>query len=86
MWLLDVNLPKKIGALLGEFGIEAHCADDRGWGGQRVQIGLGDSDLLALRGGVPPAVLWLPLLALAWLAPQLTPAAWQRRMRRIEEG
>jgi hypothetical protein len=33
MWLLDVNLPKKIGGLLGEFGIEAHSADDRGWGG-----------------------------------------------------
>jgi hypothetical protein len=32
MWLLDVNLPKKVGGLLGEFGIEAHCADDRGWG------------------------------------------------------
>jgi hypothetical protein len=30
MWLLDVNLPKKIGGLLGEFGIEAHCAGDRG--------------------------------------------------------
>ena len=33
MWLLDVNLPKKVGAFLGEFGIEAHCAGDRGWGG-----------------------------------------------------
>lgn len=33
MWLLDVNLPKKVGGLLGEFGIEAHCAGDRGWGG-----------------------------------------------------
>ena len=33
MWLLDVNLPKKIGGLLSEFGIETHCADDRGWGG-----------------------------------------------------
>ena len=32
MWLLDVNLPKKVGGLLGEFGIDAHCADDRGWG------------------------------------------------------
>ena len=32
MWLLDVNLPKKVCGLLGEFGIEAHCADDRGWG------------------------------------------------------
>jgi len=33
MWLLDVNMPKKIGPLLGELGIEAHSADDRGWGG-----------------------------------------------------
>ena len=32
MWLLDVNLPKKIVGLLGEFGIEAQTADDRGWG------------------------------------------------------
>ncbi len=33
MWLLDVNLPKKIGGFLGELGIEACSADDRGWGG-----------------------------------------------------
>ena len=33
MWLLDVNLPKRIAKLLGEFGIEARCADDQGWGG-----------------------------------------------------
>lgn len=33
MWLLDVNLPKKIGPLLGEWGIEARSADDQGWGG-----------------------------------------------------
>jgi hypothetical protein len=33
MWLLDVNMPKKIGSLLGKFEIEAHNADDRGWGG-----------------------------------------------------
>jgi hypothetical protein len=26
MWLLDVNMPKKVGSLLGEFGIEAHSA------------------------------------------------------------
>ena len=26
---------------------------------------------------LPGRLLWLPLLALAWLAPQLTPAAWQ---------
>src|ERR1035441_8746073 len=32
MWLLDGNVPKKIGGLLGEFGIEAHSAVDRGWG------------------------------------------------------
>jgi hypothetical protein len=32
MWLLDVNMPKKVGSLLGEFEIEAHTADDRGWG------------------------------------------------------
>lgn len=31
MSLLDVNLPKKFGQLLGEFGIDAHNADDRGW-------------------------------------------------------
>lgn len=33
MWLLNVNIPKKVGSLLGELGIEAHSADDRGWGG-----------------------------------------------------
>ncbi len=33
MWLLDVNLPKKVGSLLAEFGIEARGADDGGWGG-----------------------------------------------------
>jgi len=33
MWLLDVNMPKKVGGLLGEFKIEAHAAEDRGWGG-----------------------------------------------------
>lgn len=33
MWLLDVNTPKKLGRLLGKHGIEAHSADDRGWGG-----------------------------------------------------
>jgi predicted nuclease of predicted toxin-antitoxin system len=32
MWLLDVNTPKKLGGLLGNHGIEAHSADDRGWG------------------------------------------------------
>ena len=29
MWLLDVNLPKKISGLLCEFGIEAHGAGER---------------------------------------------------------
>jgi hypothetical protein len=33
MWLLDVNMPKAVGPFLSEFGIEAHSADDRGWGG-----------------------------------------------------
>ena len=33
MWLLDVNMPKKVGSVLGEFGIKAQSADDRGWGG-----------------------------------------------------
>jgi len=29
MWLLDVNMPKKVRSLLGEFGIKAQSADDR---------------------------------------------------------
>lgn len=33
MWLLDVNMPKKLAQLLGEFGIESYSADDKGWGG-----------------------------------------------------
>jgi len=33
MWLLDVNMPKKVASLLGEFAIKADSADDRGWGG-----------------------------------------------------
>jgi hypothetical protein len=33
MWLLDVNMPKKLAPLLGEFGIESYSADDKGWGG-----------------------------------------------------
>jgi hypothetical protein len=28
-----VNMPKQARTLLGEFGIIAHAADDRGWGG-----------------------------------------------------
>ncbi len=31
MWLLDVNMPKDVAGLLGEFGIEAHHAGSRGW-------------------------------------------------------
>jgi hypothetical protein len=33
MWLLDVHMPKKIAAVLGEFGIQAQTADARGWKG-----------------------------------------------------
>jgi hypothetical protein len=33
MWLLDVNMPKRVASLLGEFGIESDSADDKGWGG-----------------------------------------------------
>ena len=33
MWLLDVNLPKKIADVLGEFGIQAQSADAREWKG-----------------------------------------------------
>jgi predicted nuclease of predicted toxin-antitoxin system len=32
MWLLDVNMPKDVASLLGEFGIDAHHAASRGWG------------------------------------------------------
>jgi predicted nuclease of predicted toxin-antitoxin system len=31
MWLLDVNVPKKIAHVLGEFGIDAQTAESRGW-------------------------------------------------------
>jgi hypothetical protein len=31
MWLLDVNMPKKVASLLDEFGIESYSADDKGW-------------------------------------------------------
>ena len=31
MWLLDVNMPKKIAAVLGDLGIEASTAETRGW-------------------------------------------------------
>lgn len=33
MWLLDVNMPKNIADVLGEFGIQAQAADARGWKG-----------------------------------------------------
>ena len=33
MWLLDVNMPKKIVDVLGEFGIQAQAADAWGWEG-----------------------------------------------------
>lgn len=33
MWLLDVNMPKRLTGLLGEFGIRAQTADAPGWGG-----------------------------------------------------
>lgn len=31
MWLLDVNMPLRVAATLGKFGIEAHPAETRGW-------------------------------------------------------
>ena len=31
MWLLDVNMPKKLTFLLEEFGIEAQSTQARGW-------------------------------------------------------
>ena len=31
MWLLDANVPKKLVAVLAEFGIEAETAESRGW-------------------------------------------------------
>ena len=31
MWLLDVNMPMKVLAVLGAFGIEAQTAESRGW-------------------------------------------------------
>jgi len=33
MWLLDVNMPRKIAGFLGERRIVAQSAEDRGWGG-----------------------------------------------------
>jgi predicted nuclease of predicted toxin-antitoxin system len=33
MWLLDVNMPKQVIALLAGFGVTAHTAESRGWDG-----------------------------------------------------
>jgi hypothetical protein len=33
MWLLDVNVPKKVAGVLGEFGVQAQTAEARGWNG-----------------------------------------------------
>lgn len=33
MWLLDVNVPKKLTGVLGEFGVPAQTAEARGWNG-----------------------------------------------------
>jgi hypothetical protein len=33
MWLLDVNVPKKVAAVLGELGVQAQTAEARGWNG-----------------------------------------------------
>jgi predicted nuclease of predicted toxin-antitoxin system len=44
MWLLDVNVPKKVRDLLDSFGTEARHTDDLGWGeltnGALVQAGV----------------------------------------------
>ncbi len=33
MWLPDVNMPRKIAMVLGEFGISAQTVELRGWNG-----------------------------------------------------
>jgi len=33
MWLLDVNMPLRVAATLGKFGIEVYPAESRGWNG-----------------------------------------------------
>jgi hypothetical protein len=33
MWLLDVNVPQRIVAVLREFGVDAETAGSRGWDG-----------------------------------------------------
>jgi hypothetical protein len=32
MWLLDVNMPKKVGEILADRGFESHATDDKEWG------------------------------------------------------
>lgn len=32
MWLLDVNIPRQLKALLSELGIPSETATERGWG------------------------------------------------------
>ncbi len=54
MWLLDVNMPRKIAAVLGEFGIEAETAESRGWNdltnGELVAAAAGFNCLLTATG------------------------------------
>jgi predicted nuclease of predicted toxin-antitoxin system len=33
MWLLDVNMPRRLTDLLGSYGIQAQTAEERGWSG-----------------------------------------------------
>ncbi|MGA2328707.1 MAG: hypothetical protein ABSH05_20715 [Bryobacteraceae bacterium] len=33
MWLLDVNMPRRLNGFLGSYGIQAQTAEARGWGG-----------------------------------------------------
>ena len=62
MWLLDVNMPKKIVDVLGEFGIHAQAADAWGWKGLtngalvEVAVQSGFSCVLTRNGflGSPP--------------------------------
>jgi len=37
MWLLDVNMPRKIAMVLGDFGISAQSAEMRGWNASRTE-------------------------------------------------
>jgi hypothetical protein len=43
MWMLDVNMPKDIVSLLGEFGIEAHHASSLGWGALTKGLVIGEA-------------------------------------------